>query len=95
MFSYLILYFFHFSSNYLKKSTSYITFDEFKLFEELLCSPDNIFKFAFQLFDTRGVGLITFGKHLFFLFLLKPIFNAALKLKIILRRSLPILKLMI
>ncbi|CAF0768277.1 unnamed protein product [Brachionus calyciflorus] len=38
----------------------YITFDEFKIFEELLCSPDVLFKTAFQLFDIRGVGLISF-----------------------------------
>lgn len=37
-----------------------ITYDEFKLFEELLCSPDNLFKCAFQLFDTRGDRLISF-----------------------------------
>lgn len=33
------------------------------MFEELLCSPDVLFKCAFQLFDTRGVGLISFGKY--------------------------------
>lgn len=38
----------------------YITFDEFKHFEELLCSPDVLFKCAFQLFDVKGVGLVTF-----------------------------------
>ena len=40
----------------------FITFDEFKLFEELLCSPDVLFKCAFQLFDVNGVGVVTFGK---------------------------------
>lgn len=38
----------------------YITFDEFKRFEELLCSPDVLFKCAFQLFDIKGLGLVTF-----------------------------------
>ena len=39
----------------------FITYDEFKRFEELLCSPDVLFKCAFQLFDTKGTGLINFG----------------------------------
>lgn len=38
----------------------YVTYDEFKLFEELLCSPDNLFKCAFQLFDNKGSNLISF-----------------------------------
>ena len=39
----------------------FVTFDEFKLFEELLCTPDVLYRSAFQLFDTRGVGLVSFG----------------------------------
>lgn len=39
-----------------------ITYEEFKLFEELLCSPDVLYKCAFQLFDRKGTGLIDFGK---------------------------------
>lgn len=38
----------------------YITFDEFKSFEELLCSPDVLFKCAFRLFDSKGAGLVSF-----------------------------------
>jgi len=38
----------------------YVTYDEFKRFQELLCSPDGLFKCAFQLFDKRGDGFITF-----------------------------------
>lgn len=38
----------------------YVTYDEFKIFEEVLSSPEVLYKCAFQLFDTRGVGLISF-----------------------------------
>ncbi len=41
----------------------YVTYDEFKSFQELLSSPDGLFKCAFQLFDKRGNGYITFGKN--------------------------------
>ena len=50
-------------------SKSQIAYDEFKLFEELLCSPDVLYKCAFQLFDKKGTGLIDFGKKLLFSFL--------------------------
>jgi solute carrier family 25 aspartate/glutamate transporter 12/13 len=38
----------------------YITFDEFKRFEELLCSPDVLFKSALQLFEIKVIGLVTY-----------------------------------
>lgn len=38
----------------------YICYDEFKRFEEILRSPDVLFKCAFHLFDTNGSGFISF-----------------------------------
>ncbi|XP_076068969.1 calcium-binding mitochondrial carrier protein aralar1 isoform X2 [Oratosquilla oratoria] len=38
----------------------YISFAEFQAFEGLLCVPDALYKTAFQLFDTRGTGMVTF-----------------------------------
>jgi solute carrier family 25 aspartate/glutamate transporter 12/13 len=40
----------------------------------MLCSPDVLYRAAFQLFDTRGSGLISFGKLIIILFL-KQIFT--------------------
>lgn len=39
-----------------------ISFSEFQAFEGLLCYPDALYKTAFQLFDTNGNGLVSFGK---------------------------------
>lgn len=39
-----------------------ISFLEFQAFESLLCSPDALYKIAFQLFDTNGSGQISFGE---------------------------------
>lgn len=39
-----------------------ISFAEFYAFEGLLCVPDALYKTAFQLFDTRGTGMVTFGE---------------------------------
>lgn len=38
----------------------FICYDEFKRFEEILRSPDVLFKCAFHLFDTNGSGFISF-----------------------------------
>lgn len=38
----------------------FICFDEFKRFEEILRSPDVLFKCAFHLFDTNGSGYVSF-----------------------------------
>lgn len=38
-----------------------ISFAEFQAFEGLLCFPDALYKTAFQLFDTNGNGVVTFG----------------------------------
>lgn len=38
----------------------FVTYDEFKAFEELLCSPDVLFKCAFKMFDSKGNGLVSF-----------------------------------
>lgn len=40
----------------------HISFAEFQAFEGLLCVPDALYKTAFQLFDTNGNGMVTFGK---------------------------------
>lgn len=40
-----------------------ISFDEFRAFEGLLCVPDALYKTAFQLFDTNGNGMVTFGMY--------------------------------
>ncbi|KAK8384570.1 hypothetical protein O3P69_014268 [Scylla paramamosain] len=37
-----------------------ISFSEFHAFEGLLCVPDALYKTAFQLFDTKGTGMVTF-----------------------------------
>lgn len=37
-----------------------ISFPEFQAFEGLLCLPDALYQLAFQLFDTKGTGLVTF-----------------------------------
>ena len=39
-----------------------ISFQEFQAFEGLLCVPDALYKTAFQLFDTKGTGAVSFGK---------------------------------
>lgn len=39
-----------------------ISFEEFRSFEGLLCVPDALYKTAFQLFDTNGNGMVSFGK---------------------------------
>ena len=38
-----------------------ISFPEFQAFEGLLCLPDALYLTAFQLFDTNGSGLVSFG----------------------------------
>jgi solute carrier family 25 aspartate/glutamate transporter 12/13 len=43
----------------------YILFDEFKRFEEILRSPDVLFKCAFQLFDNDGTGFISYDNFKF------------------------------
>lgn len=43
----------------------HISFDEFRSFEGLLCVPDALYKTAFQLFDTNGNGMVTFGEFYF------------------------------
>lgn len=37
-----------------------ISFPEFQAFEAVLCGPDALYKSAFQLFDTKGTGYVTF-----------------------------------
>jgi len=61
-------------SNYNKKSVrlmagiidtskdGYISFPEFQAFEGLLCSPDALYQIAFQLFDTKGTGVVSFDE---------------------------------
>lgn len=39
-----------------------ISFAEFQAFEGLLCIPDALYRTAFQLFDTKGKGVITFDE---------------------------------
>lgn len=39
-----------------------ISYPEFQAFEGLLCFPDALYKTAFQLFDTNGNGMVSFGK---------------------------------
>lgn len=41
-----------------------ISFPEFQAFEGLLCLPDALYLTAFQLFDTNGSGLVSFGNLL-------------------------------
>lgn len=43
-----------------------ISFAEFQAFEGLLCVPDALYKTAFQLFDTNGNGMVTFGLYIYF-----------------------------
>lgn len=44
-----------------------ISFPEFQAFEGLLCVPDALYKTAFQLFDTNGNGMVSFGEYMLFL----------------------------
>lgn len=39
-----------------------ISYPEFQAFEGLLCFPDALYKTAFQLFDTNGNGMVSYGK---------------------------------
>lgn len=39
-----------------------ISFAEFQAFEGLLCTPDALYKTAFQLFDTNGNGSVTYNE---------------------------------
>lgn len=48
-----------------------ISYAEFQAFEGLLCFPDALYKTAFQLFDTNGNGVVTFGKFKTTLFFYK------------------------
>lgn len=41
-----------------------ISYAEFQAFEGLLCFPDALYKTAFQLFDTNGNGMVSFGRYL-------------------------------
>lgn len=40
----------------------FISFSEFQAFEGLLCTPDALYKTAFQLFDTKGNGTVAYGE---------------------------------
>lgn len=40
-----------------------ISFAEFQAFEGLLCTPDALYKTAFQLFDRQGNGTVSYGKR--------------------------------
>lgn len=40
-----------------------ISFAEFQAFEGLLCSPDALYKTAFQLFDIQGNGTVSYRKY--------------------------------
>lgn len=40
----------------------FISFPEFQAFEGLLCTPDALYKTAFQLFDVKGNGTVTYGE---------------------------------
>lgn len=42
-----------------------ISFAEFQAFEGLLCTPDALYKTAFQLFDTKGDGTVSYGMPYF------------------------------
>lgn len=39
-----------------------ISFAEFQAFEGLLCTPDALYKTAFQLFDRKGDGTVSYGR---------------------------------
>lgn len=39
-----------------------ISFAEFQAFEGLLCTPDALYKTAFQLFDTNGNGTVNYNE---------------------------------
>lgn len=39
-----------------------ISFAEFQAFEGLLCTPDALYKTAFQLFDTNGNGTVNYDE---------------------------------
>lgn len=39
-----------------------ISFSEFQAFEGLLCTPDALYKTAFQLFDRKGNGTVAYGE---------------------------------
>ncbi|XP_042874042.1 calcium-binding mitochondrial carrier protein Aralar1-like [Penaeus japonicus] len=41
-----------------------ISFAEFHAFEGQLCVPDALYKTAFQLFDTKGTGMVTFEEFM-------------------------------
>lgn len=41
-----------------------ISYTEFQAFEGLLCFPDALYKTAFQLFDTNGNGVVSFGNFI-------------------------------
>lgn len=41
----------------------FISYAEFQAFEGLLCFPDALYKTAFQLFDTNGNGVVSFGNY--------------------------------
>lgn len=38
-----------------------ISFSEFQAFEGLLCTPDALYRTAFQLFDRQGNGTVSYG----------------------------------
>lgn len=40
-----------------------ISFAEFQAFEGLLCTPDALYKTAFQLFDRKGNGTVAYGEY--------------------------------
>lgn len=41
-----------------------ISFSEFQAFEGLLCTPDALYKTAFQLFDRQGNGTVSYCKFI-------------------------------
>lgn len=41
-----------------------ISFSEFQAFEGLLCTPDALYRTAFQLFDRKGNGTVSYGEKI-------------------------------
>lgn len=48
-----------------------ISFAEFQAFEGLLCTPDALYKTAFQLFDRKGDGTVSYGKTQLYLYVIR------------------------
>lgn len=58
------LFVFNSDINFLLQHYRLISFPEFEAFEGILCLPDATYQTIFQLFDTNGSGLVSFGKSL-------------------------------